>query len=399
MKRMTSRVEECGVHASVFADAALEFHKAGLNVIPVITDEKRPPRSFRWRRWQKDRQTGRDLDRFRSRYPDYGTAVILGGPGGLVDLDVDGEDGEMHLSDICLPVPETAEFASPRGRHRLYRSSVRLSRQIGLRPHLDLLGTGYVVVPPSLGRHWLRPLSDLKDLPGEWLELLRPRVPPPVASRPAPPKKQVTREGGHAAAGRGWLADHYRDATTVRAVAAALGIPGEVGRAFRCILPGHREMRPSASLSLNSVGIPVYFDWHERGGLKVLTLPEVRAARAYREVKKLSAPELATWGLRLLVEAGILHAVRVEAAPLPSWEAPHVHQVYNGFLFLLGCKWLHTHGAPTAFSWRFAAAWCGVPQKLAGNAIHHLCYEGYMRIVDKAGPVALFLPGPGRAAV
>ncbi|HLW60595.1 MAG TPA: bifunctional DNA primase/polymerase [bacterium] len=385
-------------HASSFADAALEFRRAGLNVIPVITGAKRPPRGFRWRRWQKDCQTGRDLDRLRSRYPDYGTAVILGGPGGLVDLDVDGEDGEMHLNDIRLPVPETAEFASPRGRHRLYRSSVRLSRQIGLRPNLDVLGAGYVVVPPSLGRRWLRPLSDLNELPGEWLELLRTRVPPPVASRPAPPKKQVTREGGCGAAGRNWLADLYRDAATVRAVAAVLGIPGEVGRGFRCILPGHGETSPSASLGLNSVGIPVYYDWHERDGLKVLTLPEVRAALAYGEVRQLRGPGLATWGLRLLVEAGVLHPVRVEPPPLPDWEPPYVRQVYDGFLFLLGCKWLHTPGAPTAFSWRFAAAWCGVPQKQAGEAIHHLCYEGYMHIVDPAGPVTLFLPGPRHAA-
>lgn len=389
---MTSRTGKRG-DAGIFADAAPEFHRAGLNVIPVITGEKRPPRGLRWRRWQKDRQTRRDLDRLRRRYPDYGTAVILGGPGGLVDLDVDGDDGETHLRRISLPLPDTSVFASPRGRHRLYRSSVRLSRRIGLRPHLDLLGSGYVVVPPSRGRRWLRPLSDLKDLPEEWLALLRtPAPPPPRDPHLAPAKKQVTRDGRCGAAGCGWLADLYRDAATIRAVAAVLGIPGEVGRGFRCILPGHRETNPSASLDLNDAGITVYFDWHARDGLKVLTLPEVRAAQAYGEVRKLSRPELATWGLRLLVEAGVLHPVRVDAPTLPAWESPHVHRVYCGFLLLLACKWLHTHGAPTAFSWRFAAAWCGVRQKLVGEAIQHLCYEGYMHVANKAGAVALFLP-------
>jgi hypothetical protein len=125
----------------------------------------------------------------------------------------------------------------------------------------------------------------------------------------------------------------------------------------------------------------------------VLTLPEVRAAQAYGEVRRLHGPEMATWRMRLLVEAGILRAVAVGAPAMPADAPGYVHQVYGSFLYLLGCKWLYRHGAPTAFSRGFASAWCGVGERQAGDAIQHLTAAGFMRCVGKVGRMPLYLPG------
>jgi hypothetical protein len=41
---------------------------------------------------------------------------------------------------------------------------------------------------------------------------------------------------------------------------------------------------------------------------------------------------------------------------LPQEAPAGTRKLYTGFLELLAVKWLHTPQAPTAFSWRFAAA-------------------------------------------
>jgi hypothetical protein len=53
---------------------------------------------------------------------------------------------------------------------------------------------------------------------------------------------------------------------------------------------------------------------------------------------RLRGPSVATWQLRLLVEAGIIAPYPVPARPLPSEVRPAVRIVYEGFVFLLGCK-------------------------------------------------------------
>ena len=76
-----------------------------------------------------------------------------------------------------------------------------------------------------------------------------------------------------------------------------------------------------------------------------------------------------------------------------------VRMAYRGFVHLLACKWLYTAGAPTPYSWRFAAAWCG-PHSIAqiGGAMTWLLKRGYVRHVGTHERTALFLPGsPERA--
>jgi hypothetical protein len=178
------------------------------------------------------------------------------------------------------------------------------------------------------------------------------------------------------------------------ACAAALGVPTtRVGQGFLCILPGHIEAHPSASLHWDpKTGALVYRDWHARNGVEWYTLPDVRASLVYGHAVRLRGPSVATWQLRLLVEAGILAPYPVPARPLPSGVRLAVRTVYEGFLFLLACKWWHTPQAPTPFSWRFAAAWCGVGERHVGEAMQWLLAQGWLRKVGQYRNTALFLP-------
>ena len=123
------------------------------------------------------------------------------------------------------------------------------------------------------------------------------------------------------------------------------------------------------------------------------TLPDVRASLAYGQALRLRGPSVATWQLRLLIEAGLLEPYPVPARPLPPAVPPAVRRVYAGFVLLLGCKWCHTPQAPTPFAWRFAPAWCGVEAPQVGEAMQWLLAQRYLRHVGTHGGTALFFPG------
>jgi hypothetical protein len=117
------------------------------------------------------------------------------------------------------------------------------------------------------------------------------------------------------------------------ACARVLGVPtARVGQGFLCILPNHDERRPSASLHWDpKTGALMYRGWHARSGVEWYTLPDVRASLACGQVMRLRGPSVATWQLRLLVEARILEPYVVPARPLPSDVRPAVRKVYRVF--------------------------------------------------------------------
>jgi hypothetical protein len=186
----------------------------------------------------------------------------------------------------------------------------------------------------------------------------------------------------------------YQRPDVALACASVLGVPtARVGQGFLCILPGHAERHPSASLHWDpKTGTLMYRDWHIRSGVAWYTLPDVRASLACGRAVRLCGPSVATWQLRLLIEARILAPYPVAARPLPVEVRPAVRKVYAGFVFLLACKWWHTPQAPSPFSWRFAAAWCGLGERHVGEAMHWLLAQGWLRQVGQYRNMALFLP-------
>ena len=184
------------------------------------------------------------------------------------------------------------------------------------------------------------------------------------------------------------------------AVAELLGIGSrfvtDSGQAFPCVLPGHEERHPSASLFRRDDGLFVYHDWHCKGDKEFYYLAEVYASQRGGRTVCLSRSELPTWQLRLLVDTGFAEPVAVDIRCLPEGTSRIVRTVYDGFVLLLGCRWLHTPGLPTPYTWRFAARWCGVSERHAGEAISELEKLGIIRVAGYhpglGRPMRLFLP-------
>jgi hypothetical protein len=149
-------------------------------------------------------------------------------------------------------------------------------------------------------------------------------------------------------------------------------------------------------------GKVVYHDWHAASGEEWYGLADVYAAQHTGKVEKLEPAQLLVWTARLLIQTGFLKPAPVDMPPLPAGAGPAVRKVYDGFKLLLACKWLiHGKGAPTAFSWRFAAAWCGLSERHAGGAMRGLLQGGCVQATGSmhCGGRSLLLFAPGTAAM
>jgi hypothetical protein len=149
------------------------------------------------------------------------------------------------------------------------------------------------------------------------------------------------------------------------------------------------DTHPSALLFAGRGGDLLYQCFHH--GDLTLTLPQVRASIAYGEVTRLKdqqhrsqAVEHMVWRLRLLNEAGALKPSAVPHQALTEEVKPAVRAVYEGCLLLLGLKWHLWPENGTTFSWRFAAAWCGVTKWAAEDAMKWLMNAGYVHSVGKS---------------
>ncbi len=184
----------------------------------------------------------------------------------------------------------------------------------------------------------------------------------------------------------------------VDAFVTLLGIPcSEIGRSFCCVLPGHEERHPSASLWPDAKGRVVYHDWHAQGTmLEYLTLAEVYAASVTRVVRKLPGPTLGCWKVRLLIALGFIQPTAVRLPSLPSNPSPAERKVHDGLKLLVQCRWLRNPGQPVPFGHHFAAEWCGLSERHAGLAIQRLMEHGVIQRVPTppgGGRVNFYLPG------
>lgn len=187
----------------------------------------------------------------------------------------------------------------------------------------------------------------------------------------------------------------------VRRAVRALGIDQRLGGAFRCILPGHAEQKPSASIYPHPhTGVYLYRDWHAREGFSWLPLSWVRAAIGYGRVCRLKSPESSRWYLRLFYEAGVLEPMPVDLPRLSANTRDSVVKAAEGFRLLLGLRWLREPGTPAPFTRSFAAPWCELGERAAGEAITELRELGIIQKVDehRAGckTTCLFMPGDGQ---
>jgi hypothetical protein len=356
------------------------------------------------------------IDQWWTDHPDANAAIATGAASGLIVLDQDPRHGgDLTLDDLQATYgkfPATVvSFTGGGGAHYFFQyfgEPIRSGTGV-LGPGLDLKADdGYIIAPPSRhasGRDYEWEASSHPDevpitaFPA-WLWRLAKATTHDVVSeaqRHSPPRlggKPVPLYVGTGSPTGEEISYLFKDPTVALACAKALGLPtAKIGRTFRCIL--HDDRHPSASLYWDpKTGALKYRDWHRKSGAEWYTLADVYASIIAGRVMRLPGPSLASWFLRLLVEAGICSPVEVPARPLVSAVRPAVRKVYEGFLLLLGCKWLLTPGAPTPFTWRFAADWCRLAERHAGESIQWLLREGYIRQVGTYQRMALFLPVP-----
>lgn len=118
----------------------------------------------------------------------------------------------------------------------------------------------------------------------------------------------------------------------------------------------------------------------------------VKFATAHGRPGKLSESEFATWACRLDVESGRVRPYHVGANPLPVAVSPIARTSYDGFVHLLSCRWAVYPVAPAPWEMKFAAAWCGIPARLAKDARLQLVRMNALIHVEDCGPLKLWLP-------
>jgi len=174
----------------------------------------------------------------------------------------------------------------------------------------------------------------------------------------------------------------------VAKVLATLDRPGVVFRErttqkFRCLLPGHEDRKPSATLGLGKSDGRWSYRCHACD--TNLTMAELYATvRSGRLVTfDGQRPTVARWLLRMWHEAGIDTVMVPDLAidaTIPL--TPADRRYAEGFLLLRALR--HHHGDPdlVPFTHGFAAAWCAMSEKSARRAARKLLDCGWLRVKE-----------------
>ena len=104
-------------------DTALELLRSGF--WPVAVKGKRPIGEA----WGVERWTEGRLRATFAGWPEAGVGLMLGPKSGIIDIEIDGPDGEESLVKLFGgEIVDTLGWSSRRGRHRIFRYDPRLAR-------------------------------------------------------------------------------------------------------------------------------------------------------------------------------------------------------------------------------------------------------------------------------
>jgi Bifunctional DNA primase/polymerase, N-terminal len=364
--------------------AALEYQERDWNVIALRRD-KRPAwhvleetrGTNEWKCLHEEPAEPAELQRWWEIDPNAGVGIILGPGHDVVDVD--------HLDVVGVPeFRNTPTAQTPRpGLHYHVKSNVPL------RSHRfdwgELRVEGDVCAMP--------PTTDDYGIPYRWVigpdEAKLVELPESLVQLARKPHVVEGAFLSRVCISRADLrhADTREDVS--RRLLEALGGPQDVvlGRNFRCVL--HDDRHASAELYRLSDGTIAYHCWAGCcGDSGWLTFASVHARQSGRQ-GHIGHVERALWKLDLLVRAGLVEPVVLDAPDAPL----HLRVVWRGFLRLLSLRWLTTPGSPTPFARSFAAPWCGLSEHEIRVGFHELCELGFVRSAgrDPRG-LALWLP-------
>ena len=174
-------------------DGALNLHRRGFFVMPLIPNEKRPV----FEEWQHATDRPQTEKEVRALFlnPNLGVGVCGGFQSNLTIVDVDVKDPDTHLPTEALiarakmiveKLPPTLTIRTPsKGFHLYYQLHPTprnwtkfVDAQIDFRTE-----GGFVVAPPTLGYTFLTPLeTPIAKFPQELLDLIKAKNSPGTAA-------------------------------------------------------------------------------------------------------------------------------------------------------------------------------------------------------------------------
>jgi hypothetical protein len=155
--------------------AALDYLERGWSVIPIKPDAKRP--AIKWRQYQDEPPTEKEVEQWWSQWPDYDIAIITGEVSGVVVVDCDND--EAYKQAINTGMRSAFTVKTKRGVHLYFehpKDGVRRGPRAGVNSTgsdwpringLDFRGDGsYALLPPSKNYSWEIGMGlDWDDLP------------------------------------------------------------------------------------------------------------------------------------------------------------------------------------------------------------------------------------------
>jgi hypothetical protein len=106
-------------------DTAIEILHRGLWPVPIRPGSKSPLGAA----WGVEKPTEGSLRKTYERWPRAGVGLRLGPEGGIIDIEVDGSEGEDSYARLMGgKLPDTMGWDSARGPHRVFRYDARLVR-------------------------------------------------------------------------------------------------------------------------------------------------------------------------------------------------------------------------------------------------------------------------------
>lgn len=337
------------------------------------------------------------------RFPGLGWGVVREG---FCTLDL---DSEAAWTNPAYPVPHTPTVRTHRGYQLWFQKPPNVDLSNGrLSDDLELLVNGIAILPGHIHPTghiytWLSGLS-LLDLPPAdlpwWVIVLYMRratrkAVRPRSVRPVPPEDTHAKHPD----GQGMSADlltKLNDDETAKRLLARHGIRYRERKAFKCILPGHKEKRASANIWRTPEGSLIYRDHHTKDGRGSYRLADVFAATVTGSVVVLGRGEQVVWAVRMLAELELLNLPERHVDP-PSGLTDGERKVWEGIVLLARCRSVYGRNAePFPLGWPFMARWCGVSESTVARALQKFLRLRCLRIRKRPQTrLTLFVFGAG----
>ncbi|MBB4663173.1 bifunctional DNA primase/polymerase [Conexibacter arvalis] len=373
-------------------NTALELHQRGFWLIPLAAGSKTP--NFRvlnavydgtagWGGLTDRRASVPEITAWFEHDPRTNVGIVV--TDGMVVVDVDDPSRFDHHH------PPTPTVRTRRGFHLYFAG-----RHAGVAKTAwgEVRGTGsYVVAPPSVvdGHTYEWPLgldrAELAPLP-EWASTS------PLTTRTNGPSRTSRETGSDEAL--------TRSAMAVAAALRSMGRPdaldpaGERQRDFACLLPGHDDAHPSATVFRSASGA---FRYRCRGCGANLSLARLFATvTTGRHVAddEMRGPTAARWLRRLWHQAGF-EPVTI-AGRLPQGVSVTAMELAAGFRLLAA---LRDDDETIPYTALFAAGWCNLDLEAAKAGLKELRACGWLRPTGPSRPGVGYLyetPSEDRAA-